>query len=42
MASGVGMTLGPVLSSAVNSFTGYSGTFFFFGATIAILGAITV
>lgn len=42
MANGVGLTLGPVLSSAVNSFTGYSGTFFFFGALIAILGVITV
>ena len=42
MANGVGLTLGPVVSSVVYLFVGYSGTFFFFGAFISAVGVLTV
>jgi MFS family permease len=42
MANGVGLTLGPVISSVVYIYAGYSGTFFFFGAFISLMGVLTV
>jgi MFS family permease len=42
MANGIGMTLGPVISSFVFKSIGYSGTFYFFGALISLIGIITV
>jgi hypothetical protein len=38
MAMGIGMTLGPVMSSAIYSFAGYSNTFFFYALFISIFG----
>jgi MFS family permease len=38
MAMGIGMTLGPVLSSLVYGSIGYSNTFFFYAAFISIFG----
>jgi MFS family permease len=38
MAMGIGMTLGPVLSSAVYESLGYSNTFFFYAAFISLFG----
>jgi len=42
MANGVGLTLGPVISSMVFGTVGYSGTFFFFAILISVIGVITV
>ena len=38
MAMGIGMTLGPVMSSALYGKLGYSNTFFFYSGFISVFG----
>ena len=39
---GIGLTAGPVISSIAFNFLGYSGTNFFFGIFIVVMGLVTV
>ena len=41
MALGLGLTLGPLVSSAVYPFFGYSNTFYFFAAFIFVFGQLS-
>ena len=42
MAMGIGLTLGPIMSSAVYKTLGYANTFYFFAAFITVFGFISV
>ena len=40
-ATGIGLMLGPVLGSALNTLVGYTGAFFFFAGLLLVFGILS-